>query len=109
MLLSLVYINCDYLQAQTTIPRFEEGERVVFVGNSITHGGHYHSFIWLYYMTRFPDKPITIMNAGIGGTRVWSSIWAALRRCWPAPPCGQTPPVCWCPGGTRSGIRRASR
>ena len=59
MLLSLVYINCDYLQAQTTIPRFEEGERVVFVGNSITHGGHYHSFIWLYYMTRFPDKPIT--------------------------------------------------
>ena len=66
MLLSLVYINCDYLQAQITIPRFEEGERVVFVGNSITHGGHYHSFIWLYYMTRFPDKPITIMNAGIG-------------------------------------------
>ena len=38
LLLSLVYINCDYLQAQTTIPRFEEGERVVFVGNSITHG-----------------------------------------------------------------------
>lgn len=30
LLLSLVYINCDYLQAQTTIPRFEEGERVVF-------------------------------------------------------------------------------
>ena len=71
MLLSLVYINCDYLQAQTTIPRFEEGERVVFVGNSITHGGHYHSFIWLYYMTRFPDKPITIMNAGIGGESAW--------------------------------------
>ena len=71
MLLSLVYINCDYLQAQTIIPRFEEGERVVFVGNSITHGGHYHSFIWLYYMTRFPDKPITIMNAGIGGESAW--------------------------------------
>ena len=70
-MLSLVYINCDYLQAQITIPRFEEGERVVFVGNSITHGGHYHSFIWLYYMTRFPDKPITIMNAGIGGESAW--------------------------------------
>ena len=24
-------------------------------------------------------------------------------------PCGQTLPACWCPGGTRSGIRRASR
>ena len=44
---------------------------MVFVGNSITHGGHYHSFIWLYYMTRFPDKPITIMNAGIGGESAW--------------------------------------
>ena len=65
LLLSLVYINCDYLQAQTTIPRFEEGERVVFVGNSITHGGHYHSFIWLYYMTRFPDKPITRKPADV--------------------------------------------
>ena len=43
----------------------------VFVGNSITHGGHYHSFIWLYYMTRFPDQPITIMNAGIGGESAW--------------------------------------
>ena len=71
LLLSLVYINCDYLQAQITIPRFEEGERVVFVGNSITHGGHYHSFIWLYYMTRLQDKPITIMDAGIGGESEW--------------------------------------
>lgn len=49
----------------------EKEERVVFTGNSITHGGHYHSFIWLYYMTRFPDKPIIIMNAGIGGESVW--------------------------------------
>ena len=80
MLLSLVYINCDYLQAQTTIPRFEEGERVVFVGNSITHGGHYHSFIWLYYMTRFPDKPITIMNAGIGGESAWAEVPEAVAR-----------------------------
>ena len=80
MLLSLVYINCDYLQAQTTIPRFEEGERVVFVGNSITHGGHYHSFIWLYYMTRFPDKPITAkpaetrMGSGKGSPEYWVAV-----------------------------------
>ncbi|WP_114789108.1 SGNH/GDSL hydrolase family protein [Niabella yanshanensis] len=46
---------------------FKKGERVVFVGNSITHGGRYHANIWLYYMTRFPDMPITIVNAGIGG------------------------------------------
>ena len=79
-MLSLVYINCDYLQAQITIPRFEEGERVVFVGNSITHGGHYHSFIWLYYMTRFPDKPITQkpaetrMGSGKGSPEYWVAV-----------------------------------
>ena len=59
------------LHAQSQIPLFKKGERVAFVGNSITHGGHYHSFIWLYYMTRFPNRPITIMNAGIGGECLW--------------------------------------
>ena len=57
----------SFSQAQESIPPFKKGERVVFVGNSITHGGHYHSFIWLYYMTRFPDMPVTLINAGIGG------------------------------------------
>lgn len=46
---------------------FRNGERAVFLGNSITDGGHYHSFIWLYYMTRFPGMDIRVMNAGIGG------------------------------------------
>ncbi|MCR8559558.1 SGNH/GDSL hydrolase family protein [Mucilaginibacter sp. BJC16-A38] len=53
--------------AQQTIKPFKTGDRVVFVGNSITDGGHYHSYIWLYYMTRFPNSRIDIYNAGIGG------------------------------------------
>ncbi len=68
--ISLVLIACvlfSIAQAQQTIPQFRKNERVVFVGNSITHGGHYHSFIWLYYMTRFPEMPISVINAGIGG------------------------------------------
>lgn len=52
--------------AQTVKP-FKEGDRAVFLGNSITDGGRYHSFIWLYYMTRFPNMPIRIFNGGIGG------------------------------------------
>ena len=66
----LVLIACALFgasQAQQNIPPFKSGERVVFVGNSITHGGHYHSFIWLYYMTHFPEMPVNIMNAGVGG------------------------------------------
>ena len=71
LLLLLVCISYGSLQAQSSLPPFKKGERVVFVGNSITHGGHYHSFIWLYYMTRFPSKPITVINAGIGGESAW--------------------------------------
>ena len=60
-----------FSQAQETIPQFKKGERAAFVGNSITHGCHYHSYIWLYYMTRFPDRSITILNCGVGGDCVW--------------------------------------
>ncbi|MGF7231306.1 SGNH/GDSL hydrolase family protein [Arachidicoccus sp.] len=52
--------------AQNVAP-FKTGDRVVFEGNSITHGGHYHSYVWLYYMTHFPDRRIEIFNCGIGG------------------------------------------
>lgn len=55
-----------HLSAQH-IPVFKEGERVAFVGNSITCGGRYHSYIWLYYMTRFPGMRIDIFNEGVGG------------------------------------------
>lgn len=54
------------LQAQSVTP-FKKGDRVAFVGNSITDGGHYHSYIWLYYMTRFPDQRMKMFNCGIGG------------------------------------------
>src|SRR3954465_7012298 len=64
--LLLLFIAACALQAKAQQP-FQKGDRVVFVGNSITDGGHYHSYIWLYYMTRFPDRRITCLNAGIGG------------------------------------------
>ncbi len=53
--------------AAQQIAPFKEGDRAVFLGNSITDGGHYHSYIWLYYMTRFPYMNVEVMNAGIGG------------------------------------------
>ncbi|MCH5596468.1 SGNH/GDSL hydrolase family protein [Niabella ginsengisoli] len=64
----LSFLSCFCFSAMAqNAPRFTNGDRVVFVGNSITHGGRYHQYIWLYYMTRFPEMRITIMNAGIGG------------------------------------------
>src|SRR5690606_11334455 len=48
----------------------KNNDRVVFLGNSITDGGHYHSYILLYYTTRFPAMNLSVLNAGIGGDRV---------------------------------------
>jgi len=64
-------VSCLFLflnsYSQTKVQPFVNGDRVVFMGNSITDGGHYHSYIWLYYMTHFPNIRIECFNAGIGG------------------------------------------
>ena len=63
-LLLFVFLNSH---SQSKVQPFVNGDRVVFMGNSITDGGHYHSYIWLYYMTHFPNMRIECFNAGIGG------------------------------------------
>lgn len=68
--ISIVTLIASQSISAQQIKPFKEGDRAVFLGNSITDGGHYHSFIWLYYMTRFPDMNIRILNAGIGGDTV---------------------------------------
>lgn len=67
VLLVLMIIVASVTAAAQTIPQFKAGDRVALIGDSITHGGHYHSYIWLYYMTRFPNMPLTILNCGVGG------------------------------------------
>ena len=67
LLIGLVFFTNVYAQK---IAPFHAGDRVAFVGNSITDGGHYHSYIWLYYMTHFPNMRITCFNTGIGGDAV---------------------------------------
>ncbi|MBE7177638.1 MAG: SGNH/GDSL hydrolase family protein [Mucilaginibacter polytrichastri] len=46
---------------------FKSGDRVAFMGNSITHAGYYESYVWLYYMTHFPEEKIRVFNVGTGG------------------------------------------
>jgi len=57
---------------------FEDGERVCFIGDSITHGdddeSDYHEFIYLYYLTRFPDRKIAILDRGISGDTSWGTV-----------------------------------
>lgn len=67
ILLAIAAILCFSTTAHTQVAPFHNGDRVTFVGNSITDGGHYHSYIWLYYMTRFPNMPVWMANCGVGG------------------------------------------
>jgi lysophospholipase L1-like esterase len=46
---------------------FADGEVVVFVGDSITHDGRWHRCIADFYATRYPDRHIVFINAGIAG------------------------------------------
>ncbi len=46
---------------------FVHGDTVVFVGDSITHNGRYLSYLRAFYLTRFPERRIQFINAGISG------------------------------------------
>lgn len=62
---ALILIIIQPIKAQ--VKPFQKGDRISFFGNSITEAGFYESNIWLYYMTHFPERQITIFNNGIGG------------------------------------------
>ena len=49
------------------VGRFGAGERVAFVGDSITHGGGFVAYLQLYQNLRFPGCGTRILNAGISG------------------------------------------
>src|SRR5262245_55109428 len=46
---------------------FQTGDRVMFLGDSITEQYQYSSDIELYLTTRFPAWKLSFMNAGISG------------------------------------------
>ncbi|GEP94199.1 SGNH/GDSL hydrolase family protein [Chitinophaga cymbidii] len=60
---SLLILCCLTSAAQ----QFKKGDRVCFVGNSITHNGDYWHNVQLYYATRFPQLDVRFFNCGISG------------------------------------------
>jgi lysophospholipase L1-like esterase len=46
---------------------FRKGDRIVFLGDSITEQYQYSTYLELYLTTRFPSWGLTFLNAGIGG------------------------------------------
>lgn len=71
------------LVAQPVPRQFRQGDVWVAVGDSITHSRRYHSFIYLYYLTRFPDQPFQLVNCGVSGD---SASGAVQRFSWDIAP-----------------------
>lgn len=63
-------------RAAEPIPAFADGERILFLGDSITRAGPWHSTIALFHETRFPERRIEWLNAGVSG----DTAAGALRR-----------------------------
>lgn len=64
-IVALSFAFADFSKA--TSPVFQSGDRWVAIGDSITHGRRYHSFIYLFHATRYPEAPFLSFNCGISG------------------------------------------
>jgi len=66
LILSIAFISTSICYAQSSDNQFfKTGDRVCFVGNSITNNGDFHHNILLYYITRFPEQQVAFFNCGI--------------------------------------------
>lgn len=70
IVISLVFILRLCMHGQQVlaqVPQFQDGDTVVFLGDSITHSRKWHSYIADYYLTHLPERHIRYVNAGISG------------------------------------------
>ena len=65
--LLLCFIVKDITAQEYKKRLFKKGDRICFIGNSITHNGEYHHNILQFFVTRYPNTPINSYNAGIKG------------------------------------------
>jgi len=52
----------------------EDGDSIVFLGDSITHQCLYTQYVEDYFYTRFPNLQLKVHNAGVGGARAWDAL-----------------------------------
>ena len=72
-------------QAKTpAVAPFHDGEVVLFVGDSITRGGLFHSNLFLYYTTRYPQLKLRFYNSGRSGDNAVGTLarlpWDGLQH-----------------------------
>ncbi len=60
----------------SALPKLElqDGDAIVFLGDSITHQCLYTQYVEDYFYTRFPNMRLTLHNAGVGGAQAWDAL-----------------------------------
>lgn len=48
-------------------PVLRNNDTICLIGDSITHSGPYHSYVFVYYATRFPQMRLKFINCGLSG------------------------------------------
>lgn len=52
----------------------QDGDGVVFLGDSITHQCLYTQYVEDYFYTRMPHRRLRLHNAGVGGAQAWDAL-----------------------------------
>lgn len=52
----------------------QDGDSIVFLGDSITHQVLYTQYVEDYFYTRYPKMRLKFHNAGVGGARCWDAL-----------------------------------
>lgn len=52
----------------------QDGDSIVFLGDSITHQCLYTQYVEDYFYTRYPKMRLKIHNAGVGGAQAWDAL-----------------------------------
>lgn len=70
----LALLPLSYASAQTAPLAFKHGDRIVWLGDSITAAYTYGRYIETFFLLRRPDLDLTFINAGIGGHSAWDGL-----------------------------------
>ncbi|MDD3586838.1 MAG: SGNH/GDSL hydrolase family protein [Thermoguttaceae bacterium] len=73
---SIFFVLIMFAASFASAEVFKDGQKVCFLGDSITHAGLFHYYLYDYYVTRFPEANITFFNRGVGG----DTASGAMRR-----------------------------
>jgi lysophospholipase L1-like esterase len=74
MMASAGVVNAAEFKPPVESMDLEDGDTLVFLGDSITHQCLYTQYVEDFFYTRFPGKRIRFHNAGVGGAKAWDAL-----------------------------------